>query len=190
MFSGMTTVDNTWISKVDLETQLEAENEKQPETQIETGQDLSNGEKTASKVGLKRKPDLHQGTGKKGRQESTIFTISFDTSSYSRVKFEAVDLAPTSDIPWGFRNDSKLTLQIEQDKGKTDCYFLESSNGKLLRLPGTENDMLVVGRQHCNDDLLVSRCAASIKFDAGDGTWKLRFTGTNTGEKDVDAHSN
>ena len=116
---------------------------------------------------------------------------------YARARLQAIQLkhglfrdGTASDIQnksgcefrWGFRGDIRFSLQVQIFRGINKCHFLKNeSSGKLIRMPASKDQMLVLGRQHCNNDQQVSRCAASINFDTSDGTWKLRFTGTNTG---------
>jgi hypothetical protein len=106
---------------------------------------------------------------------------------------KAIELKPdlfrdgSSDIPkkagvWGFRDDIRFALKVQMAMGTKKCNFLQyEATGRLIRMPASNEQMLVLGRQHCNNDQHVSRCAASINFDEKDETWKLRFTGTNTG---------
>ena len=66
---------------------------------------------------------------------------------------------------------------MTQAKGIMNWSFLQhKETGQLIRMPGTAAEMLVIGRQHCQDDPQVSRCGASVRYDGEDGTWKLRFS--------------
>jgi hypothetical protein len=58
---------------------------------------------------------------------------------------------------WGYQDDTRLGLQILMYRGKNKWHFLQNQdNGKLFRLPSSRDQMIVIGRQHCNEDKLVT----------------------------------